>query len=299
MDLRAMGEFGFISRVRRRIKTDASVKFGSGDDCAVLFFDAGRYQLYTCDMIVEGVDFLPSHDPYLVGRKAMAVNISDIAACGGVPRHCVVSLAAPKTTSVRYLDKLCDGLLDMAGRYKINLVGGDMSSARQIMIDVSMLGLVEKRCLALRSTARPGDILCVTGSLGGSAKGKHLRFDPRLPESRMLVKNFGITSMIDISDGLLQDLGHITHASNVGATLLAEAIPLSKHARDLADALYSGEDFELLFTLPAAQAHRLFVREPGVFTPIGCMTEQSEGIRVLDARGRVLKVTGKGYAHFS
>lgn len=298
MKLSDIGEFGFIDRIRGRIKTDASVICGSGDDCAVLAFNKKYYQLYTCDMIVEGVDFLATADPYLVGRKAIAINISDIAACGGFPRHCVVSLAAPKSISVRYLDKLCDGLLAMAREFNVNLVGGDMSSARQLMINVSMLGLVEKKHCVLRSKAKPADIICVTGALGGSYKGKHLDFTPRVRESCTLVRDFGVTSMIDISDGLLQDLGHIMSASNVGATLLAEAIPLQKEAKDLSDALYSGEDFELLFTLPVHQAKKLFLREPDLCTPIGCITRKEEGLRVLDAFGRKIPLHGKGYTHF-
>ncbi|HNX82041.1 MAG TPA: thiamine-phosphate kinase [Candidatus Omnitrophota bacterium] len=299
MKLSDIGEFGFINRVRRGIKVDAGVVRGSGDDCAVLAFDARYYQLYTCDMIVEDVDFLRTEDPYLVGRKAVAINLSDIAACGGFPRHCVVSLAVPQKTPVRYLDRVCDGVLSMTRQFKVNLVGGDMSSARQLMIDISMLGLVEKKCLALRSQAKPGDIICVTGSLGGSYKGKHLRFTPRVSESRFLVRHFGITSMIDISDGLMQDLEHVVGASGVGATVLAEAVPVNPEAKDLSDALCSGEDFELLYTLPRREAHRLLLKNPGMCIPIGSITDKKEGLRVLDAFGREIPVTKKGYTHFS
>ncbi len=214
-----IGEFGLIERFRKVIKTDHSVIKGSGDDCAVLKFDKSNYQLYTCDMLVQDVDFSPKDKPYLIGRKSLAVQISDISACGGLPRYCLISLSMPPKTRLEFVNKLFKGMLDMAGEYNINIVGGDLSRGKQLAIDVSMLGVVEKKNLVLRSKARKGDIIFVTGTLGGSIRGKHLSFRPRLKEARFLVNNFKINSMIDISDGLTQDLGHILKQSSVGAVI--------------------------------------------------------------------------------
>jgi thiamine-monophosphate kinase len=228
-----IGEFGLIERFRKQIKTDTTVVKGSGDDCAVLKFNKDKYLLFTCDMLVEGVDFRPNERPYLIGRKSVAVSISDIAACAGIPYYCLVSLGLPKETSIDFADKLFKGMLDIAKKFKINIVGGDLSHAGQLVIDVSMLGIVEKKYLVLRNGAKVGDIIFVTGSLGGSIQGKHLKFTPRLKEARYLVKNFKVNSMIDISDGLAQDLGHILGQSKVGAIIYEDLIPRDKKARKL------------------------------------------------------------------
>ncbi|OGX19343.1 MAG: thiamine-phosphate kinase [Omnitrophica WOR_2 bacterium RBG_13_44_8b] len=292
-----LGEFGLIKRFQRLIKTDASVVKGSGDDCAVLKYDRKFFQLFTCDMLVEGVDFSHKENPCLIGRKSIAVSISDIAACGGTPRHCVISVGIPGETSVEFTDKLFKGMLDLAGIYKINLVGGDLSSAKNLVIDVSMLGIVEKKNLVLRSGAKAGDIIFVSGSLGGSIKGKHLKFTPRLKESAALVKNFKVNAMIDISDGLSQDLGHILNASNVGALIYEDLIPLAKPARNLDDALFMGEDFELLFTLSLKQAQKL-LKQKLKFMPIGKIMDKKYGLRLMDKGGRVKALEPKGYRHF-
>ena len=292
-----IGEFGLIERIKKFIQTDATVVKGLGDDCAVLKLDKNNYQLFTCDMIVEGTDFRLRDSPYLIGRKALAVSISDIAACAGLPRYCLVSLGLPKNTSVEFIDKLLKGILDLAKKYKINLVGGDLSRARQLTIDISMLGIVEKKYLCLRSKARVGDIIFVTGELGGSILVKHLRFTPRLKEARFLVKNFPVNAMIDISDGLTQDLGHILKESAKGAIIYADLIPVNKQA-SLKDALYMGEDFELLFTLSPCQAKKLFLRGLTNFRPIGEITHKKYGLRLVDKKGREKIIKPKGFQHF-
>lgn len=292
-----IGEFGLIERFRKSIKTGPCVVVGSGDDCAVLKFDRKNYQLFTCDMIVEGVDFTRRDNPYLVGRKALAVSISDIAACAGIPLHAVISLAMPKNTKVEFIDKLFKGALDTAKKYKINIVGGDLSRSKELMLDVSMLGIVEKKNLVLRSGAKKGDIIFVSGPLGGSIRGKHLKFTPRLREARLLVKNFKINSMIDISDGLAQDLGHILGQSKAGAVIYEHIIPLNLEARGLNEALYMGEDFELLFTVSPRQAKRILKRNYGFF-PIGEITDRIYGLKLVDRRGRVKPLEPKGYRHF-
>jgi len=293
-----LGEFGLIKRFQKRIKTDSTVIKGSGDDCAVLSFDRQKYQLFTCDMIVEGVDFTSRDDPYLVGRKALAVSISDIAACGGLPRHCVVSLGLPKNLRVQYIDRITKGLFHLAKKYDINVVGGDISKAAALIINVSLLGLVEKKSLILRSGAKNGDLVFVTGSLGGSISGKHLKFTPRIKESRYLVKNFKINSMIDISDGLTQDLNHILEESNTGAVIYEELIPLSKEAKGLKDAFFGGEDFELLFTLPRKEAKGLLKKKLRIFQLIGEITGKKYGLRLIDKNSRESKITPGGFRHF-
>lgn len=298
MTLKKIGEFGLIERFRKLIKTDAAVIKGSGDDCAVLKFDRNNYQLFTCDMIVEGVDFTAADDPYLIGRKALAVSVSDIAACGGLPRHCLVSLGMPKNTSLKFIDRLFKGMLDIAAKFKINITGGDISCAKGLVIDVSMLGLVEKKYLLLRSGAKPGDIICVTGELGGSIRGRHLRFIPRVKEARFLVKHFKINSMIDISDGLTQDLAHIAQQSKVGAVIYEDLIPVSKDAHNLKEALSMGEDFELLFTLPLREARKIVGRKLKEFKIIGEIVEKKLGLRLIDRCNKEIIIKPCGFRHF-
>jgi thiamine-monophosphate kinase len=298
MRVTKLGEFGLIERFKKSIKTDASVLKGIGDDCAVLKFNKKNYQLFTCDMLVEGVDFTLKEKPYLIGRKSIAVSISDIAACAGLPRYCLVSLGIPTKTSVEFIDQILKGMLAIARQYKINLAGGDLSRSEKLIIDVSMLGNVEKKNLVLRSGAQRGDIIFVTGTLGGSIRGKHLRFIPRVKAARFLVENFKINSMIDISDGLAGDLGHILEESRVGAVIYEELIPLSKEAKSLEDALYSGEDFELLFTLKPKEAKKIYHRRLTDFKPIGEISERKYGFRLIDKKGSTKIIIPKGFRHF-
>jgi thiamine-monophosphate kinase len=297
MLVKDLGEFGLINRIMKSVKTDSSVIKGIGDDCAVIKFNKTHYMLYTSDMLVEGVDFTAKDSPYLLGRKALGVAISDIAACAGIPRFALVSLGLPKTASVRLVDEIYKGINYFAKKYGINVVGGDLSRARQLTIDISLLGLVEKRNLALRSGAKVGDIIFVTGSFGGSIRGKHLKFFPRLKEARFLVQRFKINSMIDVSDGLSIDLNHILEESKVGGIIYEDLIPVSKDCRRAKDALYSGEDFELLFTMSFAQARRLSAKRDD-FLPVGMIIPQRFGLRLVDKHANLLKLVPKGFAHF-
>ncbi len=298
MRINKIGEFGLIERFKKLILTDSSVIKGSGDDCAVLKLDKFNYQLLTCDMIVEDVDFTLKDNPYLIGRKSIAIQISDIAACGGSPRYCVISLSLPPKTRVEFIDALFRGMLDTANKYDINIVGGDVSRGKQLAIDVSMLGIVEKNNLALRSGAKKGDIVFVTGELGGSIRGKHFTFTPRLKQARFLVKNFKVNSMIDISDGLAQDLSHILKQSRVGAVIYADLIPLSRQARNLTEALHMGEDFELLFTLSPGYAQKLLNKKLTGFQPIGKIVDKKSGLRLVDKNNKARTIQPKGFRHF-
>ncbi len=294
-----LGEFGLIKKIRTLAKLDSSVIKGIGDDCAVLKFDRRRYLLLTCDMIVEGVDFVPKEKPELIGRKALAVSISDIAACAGIPRYAVVSLGIPKKATLEFMDGFLKGIFSLAREYRINLVGGDISRASRLVVDVTMLGFVEKKHLILRSGAKKGDIIFVTGRLGGSIRGKrHLTFVPRVKEARFLAKNFKPNSTIDISDGLLLDLGHILQESKVGAVIYEQLIPLHKDARNLKEALSMGEDFELLFTLPRSRAYGLMKRKQAGFFPIGEIVAREYGLKLVDRNTKCRPSGPEGYAHF-
>ncbi len=311
MHLRQIGEFGLIKRFQKKIKTDHSVFRGSGDDCAVLNLNKSSYQLFTCDMIIEGIDFKRSDNLQAVGRKALGVSISDIAACGGIPRYAVVSLGLPRNMQVNQADLLSKGIFGLAKKYKINIVGGDISASDKLIIDVSMLGEVKKRKLCLRRGARNGDIIMVTGSFGGSIKGKHLKFTPRIKEANFLVDNFKINSMIDVSDGLIQDLGHILEQSSTGAVLYESLVPLSKEAEGVEEALCSGEEFELLFTASRDQASRIVKCKKYPFRVIGEIMPASFGLRLINQENKYSKFkfrystearTGRsfkaGYEHF-
>ncbi len=293
-----IGEFGLIDRIRKLIKAESSVIKGPGDDCAVVKFDKENYLLLTCDMLVEGVDFTRKAKSYLIGRKALAVSLSDIAACGGRPRYALVSLGLPKSSPLSLALGICRGLVRLAKEYKVNIVGGDLSRADKITLNVSIVGIVKKKQLVLRSGARPGDIIFVTGALGGSIYGKHLTFIPRLREAEYLVNNFKPHAMIDISDGLAQDLRHIAQESRVGALVYEDLIPVSKQAKGTHDALYSGEDFELLFTLPPDEARRLLRKKKAVFRPIGKIVLKEYGLKIIDKSNREIALMHKGYRHF-
>jgi len=187
----------------------------------------------------------------------------------------------------------------LTNRYGVNIVGGDISRVEgKIVIDVSVLGFVEKECLVLRNGACIGDIIFVTGKLGGSILSKHLTFKPRIKEARFLVKNFRINSMIDISDGLTQDLHHILEESKVGAVIYKELIPLNKTALSFNEAISSGEDFELLFTLPSREANRLALRKNKIFTSIGQITNKSPGLSLIKKDGCEERIKPAGFRHF-
>lgn len=293
-----LGEFKLIERFRKQIKTDKTLIAGSGDDCAVLQFDKKSYQLFTCDMLIEDIDFTLKDDPYFIGRKAIAVSISDIASSCGLPKYCLISLGFPKKTPLKFLDRMFQGMLDICREYKINIAGGDLSSGNKVVIDVSMLGLVEKKRLALRSAAKPGDYIFVTGELGGSLSGKHLKFNPRIREARFLAENFKINAMIDVSDGLAQDLSHILTRSKAGAVIYEELIPLSPKAFDLSDALSSGEDFELIFTMPQMEGKKLLKRRIVNFKFIGEVVDKKYGFKLVYSSGKIKDIRLKGFSHF-
>lgn len=302
MRIKKLGEFGLIDLINKMVGSPRGIIKGIGDDCAVLPFDRQHFLLLTCDMLVEGVDFTRRDKPHLVGRKSLGVCLSDIAACGGVPRYALVSMGLPPEMSVRRVKELYQGMIFQARKFRVAIAGGDISRSDKLVIDVSMIGLVRKRNLTLRSGAKKGDIIFVSGELGGSIYGRHLAFTPRIKEANYLVNNYEVNSMIDISDGLLQDLGHILKQSNQGAVIFEELIPVSRDAAKSEEALFMGEDFELLFTLPILEARRLQQKKskPGLakLAPIGEVVDKSCGLVLFDRRGRKVKIKSTGFKHF-
>lgn len=299
-----MGEFGFIREIRKQVRRDKTVETGIGDDAAVLKVDAKKHLLFTTDMLVEGCHFkLSEATPFQIGWKAMAVNLSDIAAMGGQPTHAVVALGLPGDLDWAFLKELYRGMEAVASRFHVTLVGGDTNRSDKIIISVALLGEVSPRSVVKRSGARPGDVIFVTGFLGGSyASKKHLTFLPRINEAKFLVKNFKVSAMMDLSDGLACDIFQLTSESGVGAFLSKEAIPVSKDAAGVRQALNEGEDFELLFTLPVREAARLsmtrFKETMAPFHSIGKIMRKKYGVRLIGANGFNEPLEKQGYDHF-
>ncbi len=254
-----LGEKGLIRRIAGTVRTDSTVVRGIGDDCAVLKGTGPNPLLFASDMLVEGVHFRTDSPPQGIGWKALAVNLSDIAAMGGIPRYAVISLGLPKRTPVSWVDRLYRGLNRCARRFQVNLVGGDTDRSPGLVIDVAILGEVEKGRLVLRSGARAGDHLLVTGRLGGSLhSGRQFRFVPRVREARAIGARVRPHAMIDLSDGLAQDLVRLCEASQVGAQLKTAWVPRHPGC-SLTQALNDGEDFELLMAVSPHQADSLLV----------------------------------------
>ncbi len=304
MNIKQLGEFGLIDRIVKGIKTDKSVIVGVGDDAAALKYNKKEYLLLTCDMLVEDVDFRINYAaPEDIGWKVVCCSISDVAAMGGIPKWMVVSVGIPKRLSLKIIGGVYTGIKKAAERFDTNVVGGDTSHSDKLIIDAAMLGIVKKKNLVKRSGAKPGDAIFVTGSLGGAVKsGRHLSFTPRLKEAQMLVKDFTVNSMIDISDGLSSDLNHILRMSRVGAVIEEALLPLSKGA-SMQDALTEGEDFELLFTAPEKEVKRLkekFSSFSGAsITQIGEIVSAKKGFKLIDKNGNARQVKAGGYNHFS
>jgi thiamine-monophosphate kinase len=275
----ATGEFEFIRWLRERTPSDPRVAVGPGDDCAVLRRPAGPV-LVTTDVLTEGVDFLLAEcGPRAVGRKAMAVNLSDIAATGGRPAAAVVGIVVPRAPGGRDLtQELHLGLREVADRFGVPLVGGDTNSwDGGLVISVTVLGEPVREPV-LRSGAKPGDWVFVTGPLGGSIRGRHLTPTPRLAEAERLVTDFTLHAMIDVSDGLAKDVHHICEESRCGVVLTADAVPVHPDAVELSNrtgrppldhALSDGEDFELVFTVSPDDGAKLLSAPPVPVWKIG------------------------------
>lgn len=310
-----MNEFELIAQLTSSLAGNKSVVVGAGDDCAVL--DLGlseKFLLFKTDAVVEGIHFHATTEPEKIGRKALARCLSDIAAMAGTPTATLVTLALPKDFDVVFVKKIYDGMNQLAKEHEVAIVGGETTTnPERILISISLIGTVAKEKCLLRSGAKSGDAIFVSGELGGSLSGKHLDFEPRLNEARWLAKNFSAHSMIDVSDGLAGDLRHLLHAGQVGAELLASAIPISRAAKlqaraessakpPLLAALTDGEDFELLFTIASRDAVRLVDAWKKEFPKVrlSCIGKITKnlGLQLRDERG-VRTLSAHGYVHFA
>jgi thiamine-monophosphate kinase len=291
MKLKEIGEDAVVEAITRELRFDERVEVGPGDDCALVRFGQ-NLQLLKTDCVVEEVHFLPETPARAVGWKALCRVISDIAAMGGDPLDAVITVAISPDRELAWLTDLYAGLNQAASNYGVNLVGGETSrSPGPVFISVALTGKVEKERLVARSGGKIGDRLYVTGRLGGSLRGKHLSFEPRLAESRWLTENFRLHAMIDLSDGLGSDLPRLAKASGTGFEIDFSALPKNEGC-SVEQALADGEDYELLFAASDDDGAKLEADWKKAFpelplTRIGRLTEQ---------KGDLL--SKPGYDHF-
>lgn len=335
MELRELGEFGLIARIKEKLPPQAQgVIKGIGDDGAICSLAKDKALVSTVDLLVEGIHFdLTYTSPYFLGRKSLAVNLSDLAAMGAKPLYALISIALPSCLKVEFVDEFISGFLEVAKENEVSLIGGDTSaSPDKLFISVTLLGEGAKEQLVCRQGALVGDDIYITGTLGDSLWGmkilqqkkgrpfsaaesflvsRHLNPTARVKEGQIIAQRNLAHAMIDVSDGLLSDLGHICTESKVGATIWAEEIPLSSSLKRLAQekgeapwkmALMGGEDYELLFTAPAEKAAE--IRELnkewdcGV-TKIGQIEILAHGLVVKNAHGVIDIHQCRGYDHFA
>jgi thiamine-monophosphate kinase len=338
MKIEQLGEFGLIERIRAALpEPGPNVVVGIGDDVAVLKASTEGVWLATCDVQVEGAHFLrDAIPPRSLGRKSLAINLSDIASAGGTPRYALVSLGLPGDLEVGFIDELYAGLREEGSEFGVDIVGGNISRSRLgIFIDVFLLGETIRENVILRSGATVGDRIMVTGSVGDAAAGVALLLNPelatatdaayaatarsrrdcpapRVREGALIGSLRQASAMIDVSDGIAGDLRHICEKSGVSARLHADKLPVSRDNRALARAargdewhfaLHGGEDYELLFTAPPGRAEKLAQRitsETG--TPVSIIGE------IVPAGGRAelvlpdgssLPLEESGWDHFA
>jgi thiamine-monophosphate kinase len=324
-------EFEIIRAIQRTLgKPSKRVIVDIGDDSAVVTSPKGRL-VTTVDTLVEGVHFdLAYTNPAELGHKALAVNLSDIAAMGAEPLYALVSLGMRQETSEYFVIGLYEGMKKLAKRHHVDVIGGNLSqSPTTLIVSVTLIGQTDKNYVT-RSGARVGDIVAVTGDLGASAAGlvglrrlgrdkltfhpeivrRHLLPEPRIKEARWLAQNGLASSLIDISDGLAADLHHVAKQSRVGMLLDQTAIPISPatvSAGELLDsnpnlwALYGGEDYELLITIPPAgfeKARRALKRLGTPLTKIGEVVSKAQGVRIRNKAGEIVLLEPRGWNHF-
>ena len=296
MKLRGYGEDRLVAELTRSLTLGEDVRVGPGGDCAVVGSPrAARWQLLKTDVVVEGIHFRKEDDPRRVGWKALCRALSDIAAMGGTPAHALITLAVSPEEEVARVKALYAGLKKAAKRFGVSIVGGETSrSPGPLFLDIALTGWVERKQCVLRSGGKPGDLLYVTGRLGGSLAGHHLDFTPRLAEGQWLAAHYRPSAMMDLSDGLGADLPRLATASGCGFSLEEERVPRTQGAT-VAAALGDGEDFELLLAIAPNRAAKLESAWPGAFprlplTRIGALTAPSSSTRNLKPSG--------GFDHF-
>ncbi len=330
--LAEIGEFGLIRKLASKLPGHApEVLLGIGDDAAVVDIDGGRYLLATCDIQIENIHFTRhGFTPEQIGWKAAAVNLSDIAAMGGIPRYALVSLAVPPKMTPDYLVQVYAGLGDCLSRFGACVIGGNTSKSTEgLIVDVTLLGETDAAHLLTRKGAAVGDVLCVTGALGASRAGlmlissdgisvgdsvraaaldRHRMPQPRIGEARIAATH-GVSACMDVSDGLLGDAQRLAEASGVKVVIDISRVPVDDTVRSLADALggdpedialHGGEDFELLLTISADRVDSLkaeLERKTGTpLTAIGRI-EKGEGA-ALSQKSRSGANNDGGFDHF-
>ncbi len=327
MTLNELGEFGFIGRIATSAGSGGGVVLGIGDDAAAVIPTPGLQTLVTADMLVEGVHFdLAFTPPFELGRKSLAVNLSDIAAMGGIPRFALLSLAIPPGLSLEILDPFIAGFTSRAKEHGVTLIGGDTCSSRSgFVISVTLMGEQEPERIVRRSGAGGGDLLYVTGFVGDSALGlallrqgervgaaitRHLDPIPRTAAGVALAAKGMATAMIDVSDGTLADLGHLLKLSGCGARLFLDRLPLSPEylwrVPELKDdffsrALSGGEDYELLFTAPAEREEEIAALAASLNLPMTVIGEISRapGLIIISPDGSSHIPASRGFDHFA
>jgi len=297
MKLGALGEERLLKQILLHLPRGRTGKIfaGAGDDCAIVEISGNkRYLVLKTDCVVEGVHFVHGTNAADVGWKAIMRPLSDFAAASAVPQFALITLIVPQQTKVAWVRGLYRGLRRAARRFEVSIVGGETSNTPgPVAISVTVIGSVEKSRAASRRGGRSGDDLFVTGRLGGALRRKHVKFIPRIVESRWLTKKFSIHAMMDLSDGLGADLPRLARASNVGFEIELENLPVARGAT-MDNAISEGEDYELLFAIPSRDRNRL-KREwrrqfPSLLlTRIGSLSRKSQ---------RAKSKLPRGYLHF-
>lgn len=327
-----LGEFGLIDRISQKVSKGKGVITGIGDDAAVTELSPGMQFMTSTDMLLEDIHFrLKWHDPYRLGRKSLAVSISDIAAMGGLPRWALLSLAIPKEYPLEDLDDFTNGFLSMAAEHGVSLIGGDTCSSKSgLVISVTIMGEQQPQYIVRRDGAKPGDEIWVTGTLGDAALGLELLenkhpgvqndgFDsvlsrlldptPQTIAGRILAESGLVSAMIDVSDGILSDFGHIAELSEVGGIIYLDALPFSENFRTMAEKqplfpfkllLSGGEDYELAFTARPENSEKIsnLMKKSGIpASPVGIVTSLP-GVTVLRPDGTPYMLQKHGFNHF-
>jgi thiamine-monophosphate kinase len=333
LKLKDLGEFGFIDRVAHygRIRSEG-VEKGIGDDCAVIDIPGDDFLLITTDLFIEKVHFLSNWaKPEVPGAKALTVNVSDIAACGGHPRDAFVSIAVPQDMDVEWLDALYRGMGRVAKEFEINILGGDTTSSKSgLIINIALTGLVGRSEVLLRNKAQRGDLIALTGITGESAAGRdillsglfdgpedishalieaHLAPRAHVMEGRVLATSDGCRAAIDVSDGLSSDLKHICDQSGIGAVVYEAKLPVSEKLKACARimkkdpldwVLHGGEDYVLLAAVKPKKLEEISAEINlinGSLHVIGEFVE-ADGMILVDKNGSERPLEPKGWDHF-
>jgi thiamine-monophosphate kinase len=305
-------ERDFIAWLRERLPPHPLLLLGPGDDAAVVNMKGVDECVVTVDLLTDGVDFiLKDVDPRRVGRKALAVSLSDIAAMAAAPLAAVIAVALPRESGRELAIKLYEGILPLAEKYKVAIAGGDTNTwDGPLVITTTVLGKVIRDQALRRNGARPGDRIIVTGAFGGSILGRHFDFEPRVIQAAILTKLYGIHVGMDVSDGLALDLSRLAAESGVGAIVDTDRVPIHEDAKRLSDrdgrsplehALGDGEDFELLLAFDPKLAKKMLEEQarcadPVQLTDVGEFTAEP-GLWQRDAEGIVRPLTPTGWEH--